>query len=95
MIRIMPSTPDAREALNWIEGRLGNGWAVTVQQRGVGLPVEWTPHRWAHLVDDLHVAPFRVCRDELLVCIALEGWNASAEYLAVDTLEIVIVAERK
>ena len=94
MPSIMPRTPDAREALEWIQKCLEGGATVTVQQPGVGIPVDWTPCCWAHLVDDLHIAPFRTRHGMLLMCIAIEGWDGNPEYVTVDTLEMVIYANR-
>ena len=94
MRRVMPQTPDAREALEWLEERLENGWIVTVEQPGVGLPVEWTPQRWAYLVDDLHVPCFRTRDGELLMLITTVDWHRGPEYVVVDTRERIIYAKR-
>ena len=94
MPRIMPRTPDVREALEWIQERLESGATVTVQQPSVGIPVNWTPHRWAQLVDDLHIAPFWTRHGKLLMCIAVEGWDGIPDYMMVDTLEMVVYANR-
>ena len=92
MPTIMPRTPNAREALEWIQKRLESGHSVTVQQPGIGMPVEWSPQRWAHFVDDLHIPPLRTRQGELLMCIAIEGWDGNPEYVTVDTLEMVVYA---
>ncbi len=92
MTVVMKRTTDPREALEWIEGYLGGGTAVTVQQPGLGLPVEWTPQRWAEMIDDLHIPPFRTRDGQLLMCITTDGWGGSPEYVIVTTEEVVIYA---
>ena len=82
MLRIIPSTPDAREALKWIEERLGNGWA------------EWTSHRRAYLVDDLHIPCSRTRDGNLLMLMTAEGWEGQSEYVVDDIRERIIHADR-
>ena len=94
MRRIMPWTLDARDILDWLEERLGNGLTVRVEQPGAGFPVEWTPQRWAHLVDILHVPSCRTRAGELLMLITTEGWDGSPEYVVVDIRERLVYVER-
>ena len=91
-MEIMPRTPDAHEALEWIESRLAGGATVTLEQPGVGLPVEWTAQRWAEFTDDMHIPAFRTRDGRLLVCITTSGLDGFPEYVTVNTEDVVIYA---